>query len=462
MKTILLVLCLLLMSGVSANSDSLHHFTIKQFFAVVLSNHPMAKAAGLKVNAAEAYLQKARGNFDPKLKLSTEDKFYKNTNYFNLLSSGISVPTMGGLELKTGYDYNRGLNLNPENILPDAGLLYAGLTLSVGQGLLIDERRAVLAQAKIQRVAGVAEQQAMLNDLLYDAGKYYWNWFAAYHQLQVFRKARTAAFERLQAVKSAAEFGDRPSVDTLEASIQFQERQLSLMQSELAYKNAGIELALYLWDAEMRPYALASKTVPPDLDSATFEPDLEVFFNKDWWMNHPEYRLYSFKKDQLLVEKRWKKEQLKPLLNLSYQPLTAANQIATWSTNDYKFGVTFSMPLLLRKERGELAITKFKIKETEYNMAFKSTEILTKFSTAFNEYGNLSDQLTFYRNTVDNYAALLNAEKDIFNNGESSLFMINAREMSYISASLKLIDIAVKARKASLMLRYASGQLYNF
>ena len=120
------------------------------------------------------------------------------------------------------------------------------------------------------------------------------------------------------------------------------------------------------------------------------------------------------------------------------------------------------MPLLFRKERGELAITKFKIKETEYNMAFKSTEILTKFTTAFNEYGNLSDQLMFYRNTVDNYASLLNAEKDIFNNGESSLFMINAREMSYISASLKLIDIAVKARKASLMLRYASGQLYNF
>lgn len=462
MRTIILTVCVFYSAALFANTDSLHRFSINQFFSVVLNNHPMAKAAQLRVGAAEAYLQKARGGFDPKLKLSNEDKFYKNTNYFNIFSSGISVPTMGGLELKSGYDYNRGLNINPENKLPDAGLLYAGLTLSVGQGLMIDERRAVLAQAKIQRVAGEVERQALLNELLYDAGKYYWNWFAAYHQLEVFRKARTAAYERLQAVKSSAEFGDRPSVDTLEASIQYQERQLSLMQSELAYKNARIELALYLWDAEMRPFELASNTIPPALDSLFFEPDLEVFFNKDWWKNHPEYRLYAFKKDQLMVEKRWRKEQLKPLLNLSYQPLTAGNQMATWSTNDYKFGVTFSMPLLFRKERGELAITKFKIKETEYNMAFKSTEILTKFSTAFNEYGNFTEQLVFYRNTVNNYASLLNAEKDIFNNGESSLFMINAREMSYISASVKLIDIAVKARKASLMLRYASGQLYNF
>jgi outer membrane protein TolC len=162
-----------------------------------------------------------------------------------------------------------------------------------------------------------------------------------------------------------------------------------------------------------------------------------------------------------MVEKRWKKEQLKPLLNLSYQPLTAGNQIATWSTNDYKFGMTFSMPLLFRKERGDLAITRFKIKETEYNMAFKTSEILTKTNTAINEYTATVDQLELYNGTVNNYADLLEAEKNIFNNGESSLFMINARELSYISARLKLIDIAVKNRKAFITAEYAAGLLYK-
>jgi outer membrane protein TolC len=462
MKNYFLITLLLFQLKLVAQSDSTVTFSMEQYFQVVLNNHPLAKSADLRVDYAQAYLQKARGNFDPKIKVDTEDKFYKNSNYFNLMSGGLSIPTLGGLELKSGYDYNRGMNLNPENVLPDAGLLYAGLTLSVGQGLLIDERRAILAQAKIQKQSGTAERQSQLNTLLYEAGKSYWNWFSAYYQLQVFRKARVAALERLEAVKSAAQFGDRPSVDTLEASIQYQERQLSLMQSELVYKNAGIELSLYLWNKDMLPFELAATTIPPALDSVIVSPEMDMFSNKNWWLMHPDYQIYSFKKDQLMVEKRWKKEQLKPLLNLSYQPLTAADQTATWSTNDYKFGLTFSMPLLFRKERGDLAITRFKIKETEYNMAFKSTELITKSATAVNDYQNSLDQLFFYRNTVDNYASLLQAEKDIFNNGESSLFMINARELSYISASLKLIDIAVKNRKASLMLRYAAGQLYNF
>ena len=461
MRNYLLIILLVFQFKLAAQSDSTVTFSIEQYFQVVLKNHPLAKSADLRVEYAKAYLQKARGNFDPKINVNTEDKFYKNSNYFNLMSGGLSIPTLGGLELKSGYDYNRGMNLNPENVLPDAGLIYAGLTLSVGQGLLIDERRAILSQAKIQMASGKVERQALLNQLLYDAGKSYWNWFAAYHQVTVFRQAKVAAYERLQAVKSAAEFGDRPSVDTLEASIQFQERQLSLMQSELAFKNAGVELSLYLWDYALRPVDVGRNTIPIELDSVlALSGEIETLGN-EWYLQHPEFQIYNYKRDQLLVEKRWKKEQLKPLLNLSYQPLTAADQMATWSTNDYKFGLTFSMPLLFRKERGDLAITRFKIKETEYNMAFKTSEILTKTNTAINEYTATIDQLVLYNGTVSNYADLLEAEKNIFNNGESSLFMINARELSYISARLKLIDIAVKNRKAFIAAEYAAGFLYK-
>lgn len=201
-------------------------------------------------------------------------------------------------------------------------------------------------------------------------------------------------------------------------------------------------------------------TIPVALDSVLLHPGEIELLSNEWYLSHPEYQVYNFKRDQLLVEKRWKKEQLKPLLNLSYQPLTAANQFATWSGNDYKFGMTFSMPLLFRKERGDLAITRFKIKETENKLVFKSSEIITKTASAINEFTNTSDQLDLYVRTVRNYSDLLEAEKNIFNNGESSLFMINARELSYISAQIKLIDIAVKNRKAFITAKYSAGLLY--
>ena len=49
----------------------------------------------------------------------------------------------------------------------------------------------------------------------------------------------------------------------------------------------------------------------------------------------------------------------------------------------------------------------------------------------------------------------------MFNNGESSLFMVNAREMNYIGARIQLLDIQVKNAKSVLGASYAAGILGN-
>jgi hypothetical protein len=64
-----------------------------------------------------------------------------------------------------------------------------------------------------------------------------------------------------------------------------------------------------------------------------------------------------------------------------------------------------------------------------------------------------------YRNNLNNYEKLWQSEKRLFESGESSLFMINSREMSYINAQLKLNDLSNKYQKASLDAEYSFGQL---
>jgi hypothetical protein len=64
-----------------------------------------------------------------------------------------------------------------------------------------------------------------------------------------------------------------------------------------------------------------------------------------------------------------------------------------------------------------------------------------------------------YTKNVSNYETLWLSEKRLFDNGESSLFMINSREMSYINAMIKLNEIFNKNKKAALETTYSFGTL---
>jgi outer membrane protein TolC len=153
---------------------------------------------------------------------------------------------------------------------------------------------------------------------------------------------------------------------------------------------------------------------------------------------------------------------LKPQLNLKYNLLTEStgNQVINGiSPNDYTWGASFQMPLFIRKERGDLELARIKIQETELDLKQKQAHIQFKANAALNDWQNTVDQFDLYTETVTNYFDLLQGERQLFLGGESSLFMVNSREMSYIQASIKLAEIAAKNRKAKLMTDYILGIL---
>ena len=446
--------CLLL--NLSNSVWAIEILEFKRFMELVKTNHPIAKSAGLKIDEADAIVRKARGGFDPKIGFQQNGKMFGGDEYFNLIGGSISIPTWYGVELKGGYDRTTGLYYNPQDKTPSSGLMYAGLSLSLGKGLLIDERRAILRQAQISGRSNERERIVMLNDLLLDAGKSYWEWYAAFGYFNVYQESTLAAKRRFEAVKSSALLGDRPSIDTLEAFIQYSERLVSLKQYEMDLVNKRLALSLFLWNESSQPLMLSDTVVPMAMD----ELNVELNNASIDFQFHPLLSVYNFKIDNLKIEKSLKQEQLKPLLNLSYNPLLEASSgFGSLSTNNYKFGLTFNFPLLLRKERGDLKLTKIKIERASLERDYKAAELNAKYRTYSNEFAITLDQLLLYTGTVNDYANLLKAEQSIFESGESSLFMINSRELSYISSQLKLIDLKVKNGKAYLSSLHTLGVL---
>ncbi|NJN25434.1 MAG: TolC family protein [Cyclobacteriaceae bacterium] len=304
----------------------------------------------------------------------------------------------------------------------------------------------------------------MINQLIFDASKAYWQWYAAWHIYQTYVESVMLAEERFEGLKMSFEQGDIPAIDTLEAYILVQNREVSKSEAQVGLIQARYELSNYLWSEDLQPLLLQENSKPVDQIVGQTDEAAISGWSEAEQMNavHPLIRLYANKVEMLDFDRRMKAEKIKPKLNINYNVLNepiGGDPSTNFSTNNYKWGFEFSMPLLLRQERGALQLAKLKILDANLALQQKSTEIFNKISAYQAEITLLEEQMKIYGKAVENYQALLQGERRKFEEGESSVFLINSRESSLISADVKLISLQGKYQKAKAGLVMAMGGL---
>lgn len=464
MRIRLIILFFLYSALVSAQDSDGKVLDYDTYIEIVKSQHPMARQADLQVSKADAKQQSARGAFDPKVEADIKQKYFDGTEYYDLSGGALKIPTWFGVELETGYEQNQGQYLNPENRVPNAGLWNAGISIPIGQGLFIDERRASLRQAQIYRNSSEVIRLSMLNDLILKAGKAYWDWYLAYNQVKIYEEALRLAEQRFSAVKLSTQLGDAPDIDTLESGIQVQSRMLLLQEAQLNFANQSARLSLYLWSEGFIPLELAENTHPMlGGNTEAFALELDQEYVIDSLVNqHPELMKYNYQLEILEIERRWKAEQLKPELRLKYNPIAEPlnnDPFSQYSINNYTWGLHFKFPIFLRKERGNLNFVKLQLNETQLDTDLKRQSLKNEAQIAINEWKTTINQVSLFTRTTEDYLGLLQGEQQLFDGGESSLFMVNSRELGYINARIKLVELIAKNHKAKIATYHALGQL---
>ncbi|MEO6038471.1 MAG: TolC family protein, partial [Saprospiraceae bacterium] len=119
-------------------------------------------------------------------------------------------------------------------------------------------------------------------------------------------------------------------------------------------------------------------------------------------------------------------------------------------------------PLLNRKARGDWQITAIKLAQTDQALRQKRQEIASKVRQYANDLDNFGRQLPLFRDFTANYRLLLDAEFEKFRQGESSVFLINAREQRWLEAQIKYLKLLSEYRKAEAGLQWAMGRLSGF
>lgn len=422
----------------------------EQFKKRVLTYHPMIKQAQNKVEIGENEVLKAKGQLDPKFYSEISGKEFNDKNYYQLSNTGFKIPTWLGIDFKAGYEQNQGVYVSEEHKTPGSGLWYAGIEVPLGQGLLFDERRSIIKSALVFEKMALNERELLINDLLLDAYSAYWTWFESYKKLKIAEEGLDFALIRFNGVKQNAILGEVPDIDTVEAKIQLDNRKFELTQVSYEYQNAKTFLNLYLWTDNFIPLELEETTIPQvEISQNYVKGALNPRLTDLEKSNVPLVLSTVYKLDQLKIEEKWKKEQLKPTLTLSYNPISQPvgnDPFQNFSVANYKYGVTANMPIFLRKERGALAQTKLKIENTQLDLAYKINEMQQKELFLRNEIYRLYEQLEIQKTQVIQTKKLRDSEQTRFEIGESSLFLVNSREMSYLQYKMKLVELESKMK----------------
>lgn len=429
------------------------------FLDWVKSYHPVARQADVTLEMGRQELRMARGGFDPLLYGTLDEKEFRGTEYYNKREAGILIPTMAGVEFKGLVEQNRGVYLNSENNVPPNGLMAVGASVNIGQGLFIDRRRAALRQAQVFAASTEEERRQLLNNLYLDATETYWNWAGAYADLLVREEGVRLAEIRFEGIKSSFEQGDLPAIDTVEAYTQVLNRTINLQEAENSFFARTQELNVYLWDEDQNPMFLEAGIVPEDLKTEQFEQvDIDTFRNI--MAQHPDLRLLDYDLEYLNIDRRWKAEQLKPVVKINYNFLTETLnglEMAPFFENNYKWGIQISTPLFLRRERGALGVTKAKINMVEYKRDLQFQRLTARLEQEYNNLLVLDRQVNTFEDNIVGLERLLEGEKIRFEMGESSLFLINARETSLFDALLVMNSIFVRKNISFSRVRNSAG-----
>ena len=421
-------------------------YSLNGFLDHVKQHHPFVKQAALVQQQSEAKLQKTRGALDPRLEGGSREKSLDGTNYYTAESYALSVPTPFGVTMKAEVDNAAGAYLNPEGSTGNDRLYAVGGELDLGKGLVFNDRGVALQQAKDFVKQTRAENQLQINAILLSATTAFTAWYQAYEINQIYTEYLANAAFRFQGVQQRYQTGDLAAIDTIEAKIALNNRKLLVESARLQLAKKQLELANFLWSEDASSPFLQEWR--PILQGAKF---ISAIVDID---QHPKIRSIQYKAAQLRAQKRLTINNMLPEMVLDYA-LISPNTSSFDPVNSVA-KMKFDIPLFLRKERGDLKLSKLKLEEVTLELKYEKTALQNKIQALETETDQAEKLLAIAQGNVLNLKAMYEGEDAKFNAGESSLFLVNTRESKWIEGRVKALVLAVKLFNAQATLYYTT------
>lgn len=452
---------LLLLTVLFGGYAAAQPLTLDDVLDAVERSYPLLTAATQEQSIADARVLSAQGAFDLKVKSKAETEqlgFYRNRAVDAYLEQPIAD---FGANIFGGYKRGQG-NFGPwrEDLLSlDGGEFRGGFSVPLWRGRAIDERRTELRLADLGRqIAGasIAKQRLTFNK---EASKSYWQWVAAGQQLQIIRALLALATTRNSAVEETVREGQTAPIELTDNQRAILKRQSEVVKAERYLQLAAIDMSLFYRDPNGDPVLATEDQLPlfPEpaaLGAAQFNEDLATALRI-----RPELDAFDAKREQLSAELRLAENQLAPSIDMvaSYSRDSGEGSI-TKVGNEVKASVVFELPFQRRKAKGKVAAQNAKLSQLASRFQFARNRITAQVQDAASALDAAYRQLSLVRQEIEVARLLEQGERDRFDLGDSTLFLVNLREQATADAQLRETSALAEFHKAQAEYRAAIGR----
>jgi outer membrane protein TolC len=371
----------------------------------------------------------------------------------------VEVTTPYGVKLAAGARLNSFSVKSPQSPTGRLGEYFVGIKYPLLRDAGINSKSAAEWQAREGIPLADADFALQRLDTLRAAGEAYWDWYSAGMQIAVSEDLLRLARVRAKAVADRAEAGDLPKIDVVEANQEVVRREGNLLKAEREFQKAQYKLAVYLWEANGDPTALMDRSRLPTQTGRPNPPaeNAAELGKRSALERRPELRIIERARNIAKIELKLAQNDRKPRLDLVWNPGVDTGAASVGHT--FKLGVMASIPLATRDADGRadqewLKLDKLSQEERllRQRLSVEVDDAVSAVQAAFDRYDAAVKEATLA-------AQMEQAERTRFENGDSTLFLMNQRERARAEAATKVIDLQAEYERAMLAYRTVSGLL---
>ncbi|GAB4203195.1 MAG: TolC family protein [Sandaracinaceae bacterium] len=432
--------------------------TLEEVIESVDRHHPALDASQLRIAAAEGQRLAAEGAFDLNL---TGRLFGSFLGYYEYGRTDLLLtqPTpfwgttfFGGWRIGRGFarggipDYYR----YDETF--DAGELRLGLNVPLWRDGPIDSRRATLWRAEHGVTVASEDFQARRLRLVLAASEAYWRWVAAGQRYLVVRDLLRIAEERDAQIGARAAAGAIPAIEHLENRRAILERRQALVVARRALEQRALALSLYLRDEDGAPLVVSPRRVPERIPTPERIRESEDASVARAVERRPELRRFAAQRRQAQVALDLADNQLSPRLDVT---VTGSADIGGPGVSDperaYEIQQTLGRPQLdallsvqlpfqFREARGRIDQARAELGALDAELELATDALRIEVRDARSAIAAAEEGVALATESEEVARAVALAERVRFDNGASSLLVVNLREAAAAQAAQSRVD----------------------
>jgi len=456
--------------GVPAADNANPPPTTLQLDAVVSSvyaNFPLLEAARFQRNVANGEILSAEGNFDTKLKGSTENGpvgFYQT--YRQTL--GVSQPLYGGAEVFGGYRVGRG-SFQPwyqERQTNGNGEFKGGIQVPLARNRGIDERRAQLWKATYARQRTEPEIQGQLIEFVLDGSLVYWDWVAAEQKQLVAEKLLKLAVDRNEGIRARVKVGDLDPPDADDNQRIIVSREAKFIDAGRKSRQTAVKLSLFYRND------LGQPVIPPEEWAPSFPEPTEIADEEnpgDFSLalsRRPEIQAIDILRREIDVDYASAQNDFRPQVDAlvlgSQDNGTPTSSKQDKSPFELEAGIYAEVPIQRRKARGKICAIEAKVSQVLAKRGMLEDKIITEIQFAHAALSAGWKRVGKARESVRLAKYMAEVEKTKFEAGSSDLLLVNLREQQAAEAAEAEVDALLDYFQARAIYRAAMAEDQDF